>query len=74
MRLIEGEIRDNVNDNREDSDNGNKKRNSNNYSSMDLSHYANIIFDMCQKYITIVINLSKLLRFHRYSHCVSDKS
>ena len=48
--------------------------NKNSFSSMDLSHYANLVFDLCQKYITILINLSKLLRFHRYNHCAIDKT
>ena len=56
------------------SNNKHNSNNNNNYSSMDLSHYANLVFDLCQKYITILINLSKLLRFHRYSNCAIDKT
>lgn len=59
------------NTNRSDGYNNNSG-NRNYNSSTDLSHYANIVHSMSQKYISLLINLSKLLRFHRLNNCSTD--
>lgn len=68
------EIDSNINNINNNSNQNNDINEKDYYNSMDLSHYANLIFTLSQKYIAILINLSKLLRFHRYSHCAIDKS
>lgn len=61
VRLVESEIRDKSGE----VESLNSSRVS---EGMDLGHYADGVFIVCRKYVAILINLSKLLRFHRNNH------
>jgi len=71
---VRDEIDSNINNINNNSNQNNDINEKDYYNSMDLSHYANCSSDLVYQYIAILINLSKLLRFHRYSHCAIDKS